>query len=168
MMEQKEPMTYLAFYQKYYIEVLRYLIQKCGSLSDAEELAKDIFLYCWKHFEQYDAQKASYRSWLYVIVLSRYKNYCRDKKGWNVLDEFIDVLPADKSDVEKAVFLEEKRMLLAHALVELPCRERDILILRFWKNKTSEQIARLMHLTPTNVRQIQKRALRKLQGMLSE
>lgn len=168
MLQQEETMSYFSFYQKYYGEVLRYLIRKCNSLSDAEGLTQDVFSYCWSHFEQYDARKASYRSWLYVIVLSRWKNYCRDKKGWSNVDDFEDILPTENGDVEAAVFLDEKRTLLAKAMAELPVRERDILILHFWGHKNSEQIARLMQLTPANVRQLQKRTLKKLNGMLAK
>lgn len=168
MPQQEETMSYLSFYQKYYGEVLRYLIRKCSSLSDAEDLTQDVFSYCWSHLEQYDARKASYRSWLYVIVLSRWKNHCRDTKGWSSVDDFEDILPMENGDVEAAVFLDEKRTLLAKAMADLPIRERDILILHFWGHKNSEQIAEIMQLKAANVRQLQKRALKKLKDMLAE
>lgn len=167
-MLEQEPMSYISFFRKHYAEVFRYLCHKCDSQSDAEDLTQEVFSYCWTHFEQYDAKKASYRSWLYVIVLSRWKNYCRDKKRWSSLEEFIDILPTENDDVEAAAFVEEKRSSLAKAMKELPKRERDILILHFWGHKSSEQIAQLMQLKPANVRQILRRTLKKLQSILAE
>lgn len=141
---------------------MRYLSSRCSSKADAEDLCQEVFSYCWKHFHEYDSQKASYRTWIYVVVISRYRNYCNRKKCTSDIDEFIDVLPDQKNSVEQEIFLEESREQLAQALLNLSERERAIIILHFFSHLSSVEIASKLHLTETNVRQIQKRALKKL------
>lgn len=69
--------SFESFYAQYAQQVHRYLYRKIGNVQDAEDLTADIFEYCYRQFNTFDPQKASIKTWLYVIVNSRYKNYLR-------------------------------------------------------------------------------------------
>ena len=167
--EQVQPsLSYSCFYEKYHHEVFNYLRRKCSSSEDANDLTQNVFMYCWQHYSEYDKRKASYRSWLYVIVISRWKNYCRQKKFTYNIEDFEDSLWDEKNDISRANDLEELRNAIAKQLLSLSSREREIVILHFFRKQTSKEIACLLGISESNVRQIQRRALQKMKTGLEE
>ncbi len=161
-------MTFELFYQAYYLELLRRL-RSCGlSASDAEDLTSQVFLYCYEHWSQYDPQKASQRSWLYLIAGSRLKNFWRDRRVNVDLDELAEYLPDGDSTVEQAQMLDEWRDALAAALEQLAPRSRQIVILRYFKGLNANEIALRLGMTPGAVRTQLSRSLDKLQTLLAD
>ena len=66
------------FYKDNYNRVVNYVKNKINNYEDAEDLASEVFLYCYSHYEEYDSEKSGITTWLYLIVNSRIKNYYRD------------------------------------------------------------------------------------------
>lgn len=153
------------FYETYYGRIVSYLRKRCANPQDAEDLAGECFMYCFRNWEQYDAGKASIVSWLYLIVRSRWKNYLRDRKITENLDDYEAVLPA-RGEQERAVWLTRVREETAKALRELPEQQRRAVVLRFFSEKTDEEIARSLGISQGNLRVIIHRALRKMEKTL--
>ena len=65
-------------YNRYYLSVYLYLFKRIRHQQDAEDLANDVFLACYKNFGSYDPAKASMITWIFVIASNRLKNYYRD------------------------------------------------------------------------------------------
>ena len=152
-----------AFFQEHFLIVVRYINKKIGDYQNAEDIAMDVFLSCYKHFEQFDETKASMKTWLYVIVNNRLKNYYRDKKEVFELNENSH---KDDGFEESLIFLDsvkKLRMHLARAIKTLPELHRRIIINKYFGDKTSVQLAEMYHLTPGNVRVILTRSLKKIQ-----
>lgn len=164
-MEQKE---FEDIYQEYYSRVLQYIRKRVPHLYDAEELVGDIFTNFYRSKDTYDPSRCSVSAWLYVLAGNRLKNYYRDKKVCLSVEE-IDVLElSTQEDPEEIYLLAQKREELLRALETLPVRERSIIIKKYYQNKTSEEIAREMNLTPVNVRVILKRSLKKLKNAMEK
>lgn len=159
---------YETFHERYRQEVLRYLVPKCANRDDAEELTQEIFTYCWRHFPEYDRSRASYRSWLYIIVISRWKNYCRDRKTTENIDDFEVILSDDKSDVDRAFELQQLRDLLAKALEKLSENARKVIIMHYFLHKDFRSIAETLNISESNARQISKRALASLKEQMND
>ena len=96
------------FYKEYYNQVYWYIYKKINHIENAQDFAGDVFCSCYKNFNNYDPQKSSITTWLYVIVNNRLKNYYRDRKITVPLDEQVDeyYLRID-DDMEKAILIEE-------------------------------------------------------------
>ena len=153
---------YAKFYEEYYSNAVKYVTSKIQNHYDAEDIVSDIFTYCYEHFSEYDETKSSIQTWLYVIINSRIKNYYRDKKISVDFDSLENILPESESDMEKSIYLEELRKTLKNALSRLSERERRIVILKYFQNKSSVEIAEEMKMTAINVRVTLSRALKKL------
>ena len=150
-------------YQKYYSKAVHYVTGKVGTREDAEDLVSEAFTYCFAHYAEYDREKSSLQTWLYVVINSRIKNYYRDRKLMVDITELENVLPDDMPDMEKGVFLDELRGTVAKALKSLPERERRIVVMKYFLNKTSGEIADELGLSPVNARVLLSRALKKMQ-----
>lgn len=154
------------FYEKYNVEVVRYLSGKCASKQDAEDLTAQVFEYCYRQYERYDSSKASEVSWLYMIVRSRLKNYYRDRKINANFDDLDNYIKCDDDELEQAMILSELRNRLAEALKSLGETDRRIVILRYFKGKDISFISAQLKISNGAVRTRLSRALSKMEIQL--
>lgn len=158
----REKKSFEEYFEQYYQQVFRYLIKKTSSTSTAEDVAMDSFAVCWEKFDAYDPAKASFGTWLYVIVNNKLKNYYRDYKIVGEIDETSSVQEDFEDSLVEAEYLSTMRDALCDALEALPEAQRRIVIYKYFDNKNSNEIALLTGLTPGNVRQQLSRTLEKL------
>ena len=128
-------------------------------MEDAEDLASDIFLYCFTHYEEYNPDKSSIITWLYMIVNSRIKNYYRDHKIHIDLDSMSGFLQDESIDLDSGIFIEQLHNSLMTAIYKLPERQQNIVLMRYFEEKSSDEIAKIMNLSPGNVRVLLSRSL---------
>ena len=147
------------FYDDNYQKVVGYINRKIGNLHDAEDMASDIFVYCYAHYDDYDPAKSSPTTWLYLIVNSRIKNHYRDTKTYVDLETIVGVMSDDSIDMDAAIYLQQLRKLLEKALAKLPERQRQIVTMRYFEEKTNSEIAEALGMTQVNVRVQLSRAL---------
>ena len=152
------------FYKEYYNQVYWYIYKKINHTEDSQDLAGDVFCACFKNFKNYDPEKSSITTWLYVIVNNRLKNYYRDRKISVPLDKQIDekYLQTDDDYISKAILLEDYRNMLADAISTLPEKYQLIVILKYFGEKQSEEISKIMNMSSVNVRVTLSRALKKI------
>ena len=171
LLPKKEKPTFEEFYEDNFQRVVQYIRRKLDNLHDAEDLASEIFLYCYNHYDDYDPAKSSLNTWLYLIVNSRIKNHYRDSKTYVDLESLVGVLPDEAIDMDASIYLQQLQDMLKRAMEKLPERQRKIVIMRYFEERSSADIAAELGLTPGNVRVQLSRALdtlEKLCGDLSE
>lgn len=160
--------NYEDFHQANWDRVVRYLAKRCSSWDDAEDIASQAFVYCYQHWDAYDPAKASQSSWLFMIVSSRLKNYYRDRRLHVDIDEFSEVLTDGGNEMEAGLRLDGIRQDLADALQSLPDKYRDALVMRYYGDKTDQEIALALGTSTGNVRVLVHRAAEKLRKLLPE
>ena len=154
--------------QEHSENLLRFLLAHTNNREDAEDLMQDVFTSCYKAQERFDSTKCSEVAWLFIIAKNRLKNYYRDKKN-NVSLDSIDVDQKDDKDyVAQAMHLMHCREVAAEAIRKLDERSQKIIMLRFFEEKTHDEIAEIMNLTTGNVRVIQSRALKQMEEYLDK
>lgn len=155
---------YEDFYSSNYSRVLYHVRGKITNSQDAEDLTSEVFTYCYVHYEDYDPEKSSITTWLYLIVNSRIKNYYRDHDSVSYADYEVvsDTMQDQSIDLDEGVYLEQLHNALMKAIDRLPERQRQIVMMRYFQNLSSEEIAKKLGLTPGNVRVLLSRSLDKL------
>ncbi|MBQ9252438.1 MAG: sigma-70 family RNA polymerase sigma factor [Clostridia bacterium] len=164
---ERNPMDYEEFYSANYIKVVRYLGRKCANFHDAEDLAHECFLYCYKHWNEYNPAKASVTTWLFLVVRSRWKNYLRDHKEFSTLEGLEEVIPGE-GDMDRAVWLQSLRNELASLLKNLPEKQREAIVLRYFEQWEDADIANRLNTSQVNVRVLIYRGLQKMNREFSE
>ena len=71
---------------------------------------------------------------------------------------------ADGSDMAEEV---AERVTLRAAIEALPDRERQVVVLRYYRNFTQDQTARVLSVSQVQVSRIEKKAMEKLRGLLA-
>jgi RNA polymerase sigma-70 factor (ECF subfamily) len=160
-------------------ELLAYCYRMLGSAHDAEDLVQDTYLRAWRAWEQYDATRASLRTWLYRIAT----NVCltaleargrrplpsgmvaaSDPLGPLVRGEnpWLQPLPdslLDAGDPARAVIDRSSlRLAFAAALQHLSARQRGALILRDVLSFSASEAAEILGTTVVSVNSSLQRA----------
>lgn len=166
-MEGKISITFDQFYEKYYEQVFWYVYKRINHREEAQDLASDVFCICFKHFKEYDPERSSLSTWLYVIVNNKLKNYYRDKKQQVEFDEKLDIYMETEADyILQAVLLEEYRKILAEAISALPEKNQKVILMKYFGGRSSDEIAGVLGISSVNVRVILSRSLKKINGYL--
>ena len=100
-------------YAMYRDSVFNYLKRRCASFHDAEDLTQQVFEYILKRLDSYDPEKASIKNWIFMICVSRWKNYCRDRKLFCDIDAISEFVENGKDDLEKSIWIGEIRNAIA-------------------------------------------------------
>lgn len=157
-----------SYYNKCYKLVVNYITKKIQNAQDAEDLAMECFAKCYDNFDKFDESKASFQTWLFVIVNNKIKNYYRDKKVGEELDEALESEEQLEQTVVDAMYLSDMRKVLSQALLALNETQREIIIMKYYKNMTSVEIAEKMSMTAVNVRVTTTRAMTALRDYFSK
>lgn len=153
-------------YHAMFQPILAYVSARIAERAEAEDLTQEVFLAVYRHMDAYQPAKAGAETWVYMIARRKLYNYYRDRRPMQSLDdEESPVVLAEESGVEEAVYLQEQRDFLARLLAELPETDRRIVILRYFKEKSSQETAELLGLSAGNVRVRLSRALSRLEAL---
>ena len=154
-------------YQDWYPKVVRYLNGRCANQADAEDIASQTFLYAWQHYDGFDPGRAQESTWLFMIALSRWKNAMRDRREHTDYDTLENVLGSDDPGYQ-AVRVAEIRDRIADALETLPEETRNMVILRWFRGLSPQEIAEKMGIHPGAVRTRLSRALDRMGKLLPD
>lgn len=149
-------------YRDYYMLVYKYIFKKINNTNLTEDLTSDIFFKAFQNYENYNSDRASVKTWLFKITENRLKNYYRDKKITVDINDEDNISTSTGDIMLEAALLQECRDTLADALDTLSEKYRKAIILKFFYDKTTEEIALELNTTAGNVRIISMRALKKL------
>lgn len=156
-------------YEEYYYAILSFVRSHVAQVEIAQDLTSNIFLAAYKNWDRYDPNMGTMSTWLYCIARNRLKNYYRSKRNDISLDAAGEIgLDMHLEMVDRMQRVIEIRDALADVLVKLPERERKIIVLRYFAEKSNQEIASIMDLSHENIRVILMRTLRKLRKMLDQ
>lgn len=161
-MNDKKSMEFKEYFETYYNQVLSYIYKKIGREDVAEDMAMETFLSAYKNFDNYDCNKASFATWVYCIANNKLKNYYRDLKYDEDISNYNLFLDRFEDEIENAEYITNMRDVLYQAMQALTDSQRKIVVLKFYYDFDSNQIASEINTTPGNVRVQLSRALRKL------
>jgi len=149
-------------YRDFKDKVESYIRARVNDHHVAEDLTSDVFFKCYKNIERYDPEKAAVSTWVFTIVNNTLKNYYRDRKGTASLDDMEGFEPSFEEDMDRAMRLDEIRQYLDEVLEDLEETKRRILLMRYYDEMKTKDIADALGMTPGNVRVILTRTLKKL------
>ncbi len=150
-------------YTDYYPKVVGYVRSKLeSSCNDVEDLVADIFHKVIAGYHSFDKTRASVSTWIYRIAHNAVVDYYRSNSTNRLLSlELVPEATYLKKEVLEDDYADNLQML-TKGLQSLSERERDILILHYYKEMKLLEIASMMNLSYANIRVIESRAIQKL------
>jgi RNA polymerase sigma-70 factor (ECF subfamily) len=160
--------AYVEVYNQYAGLIYRLCFSLLRHREDAEEVLQDSFEYAFRRLQNYDPTRASFKTWLYQIAISRCRNKRRRK--W-LITTSINALTreqvADESVIspDESVTLNERQQLVWEALGELSPKLRETAILRYYEGLTYGEIGEVLKIpakTAESRMRLAHKALRKI------
>ena len=150
-------------YTQYKDKVFGYVRNHVNSIEDAEDITSDIFVKIYSKIDTYDETKASLSTWIYSMTRNTVIDFYRTN---HIHSEIPEDLTDDKSTVEDEILNNESLELLADALTKLPQEQMDIIVLRYYKGLTLQEVAAKMNLSYGVTKLRHREALGRLRDLL--
>lgn len=149
-------------YREYQPKVSGYIHNHVNDPEDAEDLCSEVFRKAWEHIDTQN--RSGFSSFLYTITRNTVFDYFRTRRQFSPLPEDMAV-PDEMGD---KLMRAETLTRLAAALKTLPEQQRELIVLRYYKNKTLQEIAEMMDLSYGVTKRQHKAALDALRAVLGD
>ncbi len=126
---------------KYQKRIYWYVRRIVVDYDDAYDVVQNVFLKVWKKLHTF-REDSSLPTWLYRIATREALNFLKKKKQ-HLFVSLQDVQQQLAENLEDAPYIsgEEIRIQLEKAVLELPPKQRLVFILRYYEEKSYEEIA---------------------------
>lgn len=151
-------------YREYYGKVYGYVLSKINNTHDAEDIAADVFLKVYEKLDTFDENKASLSTWIYTVTRNTLTDRFRTRKTFVEIPETLADNASPEDEICNSMMLEA----LAAALEKLEERERDIIIMHYYSEKTLKEIAVKMGISYAYVKVLHNKALGKLKDFFEK
>lgn len=141
-----------------------YLYLKDWSL--AEDAVQESFIKLYKNLHTFRGD-ASFKTWIYKILTNTCKDVLRSaimKKV--VLGNFFDFKNHTEKSAESTILKNESGMELAEAVLKLPLKYREVIILYYYQSFSTKEISQLLSITESTVRVRLNRGREKLRSLM--
>lgn len=157
--------AFAELYQRYLESVYRYVRSQTRDRAIAEDLTAQVF---FKALSSADTFKGdgSYRSWLFTIARNTVASWRAERKKKLVPIEDVPEHPDPAPSAQSLAIASEDRALLWTAVARLPEAQREVVRLRYRRELTIDEIARLTRRSSGAVRVLLHRARARLQHVL--
>ena len=160
-----------ALYALYAAQLYRLVYGMLRQREDAEEVLQDSFEYAFRRLNRFDRRRASFKTWLYQIAISRCRNKRRRK--WlpsfslNALDQ-PDICDPDAISPAESAHLSSRQRQVWAALASLSPKLRETAILRYYEGLTYQEIGQILQVPAKTAESRMRLAHRALHDLLAE
>lgn len=151
---REEQLTYLV--QTYQTPLLHLCYMILHDESLAEDAVQETFLKAYKALENF-RRDSSEKTWLMRIGI----NVCRDMKRTRWF-RYVDRRVTPETLVIPAAQADEESEELAQAVLRLPARDREVILLYYYQHMNLREISQTLGLVPSSVSNRLKKAREKL------
>ncbi|WP_010097775.1 sigma-70 family RNA polymerase sigma factor [Ornithinibacillus scapharcae] len=155
--------------QDYGDDTLHLVFTYVKNLATAEDLTQEIFIKCYEKLEQFNHQ-SSIKTWLYRIASNHCKDYLR---SWQyrkiVLNEKIgNETPSNSKQVEEEVIANKQEKSLSYAVMSLPVKYREVVVLHYYEEMTLTEISSVTKVNVNTLKTRLKRAKELLKNKMKK
>ncbi len=144
-------------YDKYLDPIYRFVYYKTFSKEAAEDLTSDVFHKALEKLTTFDQSKGDFSTWLYRIARNRVIDYYRTKKVTDPIDDAFDV-GIDERTPETLDAIAALGKVTAY-LETLDAKQREIIMLRVWEERSYREIAAIVGGTEDSVKMAFSRSI---------
>lgn len=142
-----DELAYGALYDQYASMIYRLTYGLLQHREDAEEVLQDSFEYAFRKLGNYDANKSSFKTWLYQIAISRCRNKRRRK--WRPTFSLSQLSGPELTDrdtptPDDVMHLTDKQRIVWQALHQLSTKLRETAVLRYYDGLTYGEIGHIL------------------------
>ncbi len=147
---ETDPERYAEIIERYQGKLFAYLYRLSGSREETEDILQDVFIKAFKNLRSYDTER-KFSSWIYRIAHNEAVNNIKRKSlkrfiPWENITATKDMLimtsGEDAADV--AWMRKETQKEVDEVINRLPSKYRQVLALRYYSDKSYEDISEIL------------------------
>lgn len=151
-----------ALIERYQAPLLRYTARLLGDAELAEDAVQNTLISAYSNINSYNPKRA-FSPWIYRIAHNKALSEMRAHKLLGAIDEAREIPdPKDASTMSAELDQRSLRRILEKHLDSLPLKYREPLLLRFFEERTYEEISDILLIPQSTVGVRIKRALERL------
>lgn len=153
---------------RYQNKLNRYVGGLVRDENQAEDIVQETFIAVYKNINSFDVNK-KFSSWIYRIAHNKAINEIRKSRIFIGLDKAKEVVDEnhDSQKIEKEIDKADARKLIEKSLNKLSIKYREVIILRFFEDRSYEEISDILRIPKNTVGVRIKRGLEELKRRLN-
>lgn len=154
----------------YQNQLYNFIYKMTYSKEDTEEILQDVFIKVYNNLYRYDS-RYSFSTWIYRIALNTFKTAYNKKKRklmYVSIDEFDKDIISNLGSPDIIFELKENYMDIVRIINKLKEEQKVILILRYIRDFSYNEIAEIVGITPEAARMKAHRAKNSLWDKFNE
>ena len=159
---------YSEIIERYQGKLFAYIYRLMGSYNEAQDLLQDVFIKVYRNLQSYDSTR-KFSSWIYRIAHNEAVNYIKRKTlkrfiPWEDIASTKDKLEMVSSEerADNAWLRKEVREEVNLGMDRLPLKYKQVLALRYYSDKSYEEISEILGKPINTVGTLISRAKKKL------
>jgi RNA polymerase sigma-70 factor, ECF subfamily len=137
--------------EKYNTDVRKIIFIYVKNYQAMEDIAQEVFLSVYNNLNRFRGE-CTIKSWIFKIAINKAKDYLR---SWHYRKVYLTNLFREEvsiSNVEKTTIRNEQSKLLAEIIMTIPIKYREIIILYYYNDIDTTQIASILNLSVNTVK----------------
>ena len=151
-------------YKNLYPKLIRYGLSLGVEHAVVQDTIQELFIWIWQHPDKI-SQAQNPEAYIYLSIrnnlISKQKQVQRRE---DLLNHQISVPETSATDLSDLDGDSQENAQITRLLNELPDRQREVLFLRYYEEKSIREISKIMGVSPQIVRNYAFRAIKKLQS----
>lgn len=163
---QEDPRKFAPLYDKYYLRIFRYILQRVGDEEIAADVTSQTFAKAIFNLGKYEYRGVPFGAWLYRVAQNELNQVFRQQKAQRHVHAKTEHLEQIIEETEEDL-TDERKSLLVQALRELNEEELQLIELRFFEQRAFKEIGEIVNLTENNAKVKTFRVVKKLRKLLN-
>jgi RNA polymerase sigma-70 factor (ECF subfamily) len=168
---QQDKKEFAPIYAAYYPQILGFTIKRTNNVQVAEDITSTVFLKAMEAIKKFECTEKGISPWLFRIAVNQISDFYR-KKQCTSLDQLMDdenFEPSNLGDygveaknLQEKIDNDAKGNWIRSELQKLPLKYQDVISLRYFEDKTIEEICLILDKKEGTVKSLLNRGLCKL------
>lgn len=163
---RNETSAFAELYERYLRPVHNFVRSHVSDVATAEDLTAQVFFKSLISASTFRGE-GSYRSWIFQIARNTIATWKTQVKNLEIPVGEIQEGPTLEETPAVLTLADVEREELAATVDELPDAQREVILLRYWKDLSVDEIAEKTERSPGAVRQLLHRARQRLRKKVS-
>jgi len=161
----ENPQAFAPIYEKYYLAIFKFVLQRVENEQYASEIVSDVFAKAIFNLKRYKFKGTPFSAWLYRVayneIATKFRKDNRNRTV-NIPDERWSLFASENNEIEDNNLSFKKLKL---CLKKLKPNEVELIEMRFFEDRPFKEMGEILELTTENARVKTHRALKKLQKL---
>lgn len=129
---------------KHYSKALHIAYLISGNRSDSEDIVQETFVLCWMNRKKI-REPEYFETWLYRTLTREAWRYCKKARREMSVDEVFGEDKASPVDVMDEAMRKWEAREICEAVKKLPVKQRTVIVLYYYNQMSTKEIAGVMH-----------------------